>query len=74
MSGIFSAEKLKYALRVPLNGVSGSKKTFKGTLGASLYKCHLRVETTKFPKIIDRPCVTLFSFTKIFDLGKFQDF
>ena len=33
--GIFSAEKLKYALRVPLNGVSGSKKPFKGTLRAS---------------------------------------
>ena len=38
----FSAEnipihkKLKYALRVPKNGVSGSKKTFKGTLRAQM--------------------------------------
>ena len=36
MLGIFSAEKLKYALRVPLNGVSGSKKPFKGTLRAQM--------------------------------------
>ena len=63
-------KKLKYALRVPKNGVSGSKNRLK----PSQYKCHPRVETTKSPKIINRPCVTLFSFTKIFDLGEFQDF
>ena len=59
MLGIFSAEKLKYALRVPLNGVSGSKKPFKGTLRAQMSE--------------GGECITLFSFTKIFDLGKFQE-
>merc|ERR1712055_372520 len=38
----------------------------------SQYKCHPRIETTKSPKIFNRSCVTLFSFTKIFDLGKFK--
>ena len=38
------------------------------------YLSYQQEETTKSSKIIHRPCVTLFSFTKIFDLGEFQDF
>ena len=38
------------------------------------YFSYLRVETTKSPKVNHRPCVNLFSFTKVFILGEFQDF
>ena len=34
------------------------------------YLSYQQEETTKSPKIIHRPCVSLFSFTKIFDLGE----
>ena len=34
------------------------------------YLSYQQEETTKSSKIIHRPCVSLFSFTKIFDLGE----